>query len=362
MIQYIQVVASYGRKDRLFPGDPRLLRTNPLSIAYGACGIAFVLNRIQGYVPQEMINWILARRKTHQTYAPGLYVGLAGIAWAMFEIGLHEDAEKVLRAAYTHPLLYASPDLFYGVAGWGLASLAFFSQTQDEFYLDKAKEAGNHLISVHKRDEKGVYWVSDEGTPLGYAFGASGISLFLLYLYAVTRTSDFIDLGRAALEFDINNGQPTDDGGITWKRIADKGRIVYPYWMYGSAGIGSVVLRYYTFVREERYKLLLFKIYRDAFRKYSIFPSLFLGLAGKGEFLLDLYRFIGDPEFLDAAYRAATGISLYKIPRAEGLAFPGEGLRRISCDYGTGSAGIAHFFHRLTHPTMSTAFNLDKLL
>jgi hypothetical protein len=43
------------------------------------------------------------------------------------------------------------------------------------------------------------------------------------------------------------------------------------------------------------------------------------------------------------------------------MAFPGDTLSRVSCDYGTGSAGIALFIHRLLHGG-ATDFMLDELL
>ncbi|HEX8091318.1 MAG TPA: hypothetical protein VF762_20855, partial [Blastocatellia bacterium] len=79
-----------------------------------------------------------------------------------------------------------------------------------------------------------------------------------------------------------------------------------------------------------------------------------------GEFLLDLHQFTNVSRYLDGAYKVATGISLFKIERKQGLAFPGDMLRKISCDYGTGSAGVGHFLHRLTHKEEG-AFNLDQL-
>lgn len=196
----------------------------------------------------------------------------------------------------------------------------------------------------------------------GFAHGASGVSLFLLYLYLVTGKEEFLDVGRRGLDFDLSKGLRTKDGGLTWKMSDAPVSATVPYWRYGTAGIGMVVLRYHRVVNEQRYRTILKQIIVDADRKYTIFPGRFFGLAGLGEFFLDLLELNDEcPTALESAWKVASGILLFKLDRNEGVAFPGEELMRISCDYGTGSAGIALFFHRLA--TRSEApFMLDQTL
>jgi predicted Ser/Thr protein kinase len=359
--EYALAVADYERRDRLFPADARVFSTNPLSVAHGACGVAQVLQKIGGGVPDTVLDWILARNRNPQRYPPGLYVGLAGIAWAMLDLGLEREAREVLASTFEHPLLYDSADVYHGLAGWGMANLKFFAETQDELYLRKAEEAGNFLLNTSEDDEeKGRYWKSDGEIPLGYGHGASGVSLFLLYLYLAGGGEQFLATGIRALDFDLNNATPNLEDGLSWKRALDPTNIMYPYWRYGSAGVGTAVVRYYRLLGGERYREVLEKIFIDTNRKYAVYPGFFLGLSGLGEFLLDLYQCTNERHHLDGAYRVASGLSLFKIEKERGVAFPGDTLRRISCDYGTGSAGIGHFLHRLTRGTGSN-YLLDEL-
>jgi len=361
--EYILAVATYDRRDRLFPSDGAMFKTNPLSIAYGACGVACALNKIEGKVPDEVINWILSCNKHPTLIPPGLYLGLAGIAWSMLELGLHEESRKVLSSTYNHPLLYDMWDVYYGVAGWGMANLRFFMEFQDEIYLQKAEEAGNYLLENVAEDTRGYYWSFEDKIPLGYAHGQSGVSLFLLYLYLASGKEKFLDVGMKALDFEMNNATPSMKGeSVSWMKFADQGYIVYPYFKVGAAGVGMAMLRYYRLLGEKKHRDMLEKIYIDTTRKYTLFPGLFSGLSGLGEFLLDLHRVTGESHHFDAAYRVAAGISLFKIEKKQGLAFPGDMLRRISCDYGTGSAGVGHFLYRLTHREEEGSFNLDRLL
>jgi hypothetical protein len=80
---YILHFATYDRKDRLFPADSKIFSTNPLSMAYGACGITYALRQMNGRVPDEVINWILSQEVNNELYPPGLYLGMSGIAWVL---------------------------------------------------------------------------------------------------------------------------------------------------------------------------------------------------------------------------------------------------------------------------------------
>jgi hypothetical protein len=124
---------------------------------------------------------------------------------------------------------------------------------------------------------------------------------------------------------------------------------VVPYWRYGSAGVGAVLLRYGRLIEDERYREILQGIKRAAIRKYAIFPHRGFGLAGLGEFLLDMASHgIDAEECLHAARNVASGVMLFHLDReSEGIAFPGADLWKVSCDYSAGSAGIALFLDRL---------------
>ena len=93
-------------------------------------------------------------------------------------------------------------------------------------------------------DEYGYFWEGFDGNVYyGFAHGSSGIALFLLYLYLATGDERYLTAGIKALEFDLNSGHTTDEGGLTWKSHKDA-PMVLPYWRYGSAGVGCSVLRY----------------------------------------------------------------------------------------------------------------------
>lgn len=360
IVTHITNKAEYNREDRLFPADARVFVTNPLSLSYGASGVAYALDKAAGKCPTRVVDWILSHKISPDTYPPGLYVGSSGIAWALLELGAIPESEKILQASFRHPLLYESADIFHGAAGWGMASLRFFAETGNELYLDKAKASGTHLLKTAVYDSRGCYWPACEGAQqIGFAHGSTGIALFLLHLHLVTGNREFAETAELALGFDLSFAAETKDGGFSWPSSAGSPSPVYPYWRFGSAGIGSVVLRFYSFLGGEHYKQVLDKIYVDTDRKYAVLPGKFSGLAGIGDFLLDLYDFSGDAKYLKSAQRAAEGLAHYRVDR-EGTAFPGDCLSRLCCDYGTGSAGIALFLSRLDG-RRGADFMLDSL-
>lgn len=364
ILEYIDSCADYNRDDRLFPGDPAVFDTNPLSVGYGACGVAYVMHRITGGVRPEILEWILRQPLRPETYAPGLYVGLAGIAWALLELGCKRRAVEVLEMTHGHHLLWRSPDLFHGAAGWGMAQLRFFLATGDERYLDAAREVGDYLVRSRAEEPGTCWWPTQGSVSCGLGHGASGVVLFLLYLYQAIHDERLIDVARAGLEFVRSRAlRDVVAGGVSW-RIKEGEPSYTPYWRWGSAGIGLVLLRWLHVFDEPNYASLLQELVVDAERKYSIFPGYFFGLAGMGEFHLDRASLAQGAErekALRAARMALSGCLLFRLERKRGTAFPGEDRSRISCDFGTGGAGIAHFVYRL-QTGAGPAFLLDDLL
>lgn len=347
--EYILRTKDLSRNDRLFPSDYRVFSTNPLSIAYGAIGQALYLQSTKSGVPQEVNDWLLRQPVCVDNYAPGLYIGLSGVAWGLAELGNEDSARDAMDKAYQSALLHNSLDLFYGCAGTGIASIYWWYRTGDGKFLEKACELGDHILRAAVEDPVGYYWLNiDGGHHFGYAHGGSGISLFLLYLHRAKGDSRYLQYAVGGLDYEIAQARE-EAGYLIWRRGKDD-NLWSPYWRYGSAGIGSVLIRFYAILQDQRYLMLADKAARYATTKFAGFPGQFMGLSGMGEFLLDMYRFTGRTHYRDEALEIAAGVLLYAVPEQQGTAFPGEELMRLSTDYGTGSAGIGMFLRRLLQP------------
>lgn len=351
IIKYIESTAEYTREGRLWPADYRVFSTNPLSISYGALGISLFLKHELGAIPTELKLWITSQinKITNEEFPPGLYVGSSGIAWALSELGLEEEAVTTMEIASRSQLLFEGCDIFYGCAGIGLANLYFWGRTKAPCFLEKARMLGDHLLRTSIEDEVGVQWRNVDGhCYYGYPHGASGIALFLLYLYKATLESKYLEYAQMGIEREIYRSADRN-GALAWSR-APEDNITFPFWRFGSSGIGSVLIRFYDALRIDRYRELADRAAQYGSGKYAASPGQFYGLSGIGEFLLDMHHFTGDHRYIDEAYQVARKVLLYQINTERGIAFPGDGLMKISNDVATGSAGIGSFFSRFLRP------------
>ena len=89
---------------------------NPLNVAFGACGVAYVMKQVEGEVPR-VIDWILTRGITSEAYPPGPVRGNGrnrlDAARARCAGARGGTARRLVRAS----LLWRSSDLFGHGAG-----------------------------------------------------------------------------------------------------------------------------------------------------------------------------------------------------------------------------------------------------
>ncbi|HTJ72573.1 MAG TPA: class III lanthionine synthetase LanKC [Actinospica sp.] len=369
VVEYMHNVADVHREDRLFPADAMVFYTNPLSLSHGAYGCLYAMHSLGADVPDPLLGWALTRSTSRHVLPPGLYYGSAGAAWALSARGLRDQAVHLLREAADHPLLYTEPGVLTGMAGHGMACLRLWRDTGLPEFLDRAREIGERLAATAQWDDGRAHWTTSSGEiPVGYAQGAAGIAMFLLVLGTAADDQSAVDLGRAGLEFDLAQGIASANGVVDFPAYAagDRPTVRRSYWDEGTAGILTTLLRYSDVTGDDLLRKQVDRLLPDVRRKYTVFPQLFHGISGIGNTLLDAYEFLGDPELLGDAERAAEAVLCSAVTRPEGIVFPGEQALRESCDLATGSAGVALFLDRIRHaaPGLRTNRNfvLDDLL
>ncbi|MBD2847468.1 lanthionine synthetase C family protein [Paenibacillus sp. IB182496] len=349
------------RRDWLFPTDPSVFNTNPLNVAVGAMGVLYSMHKTGAKIPTSAYAWVFSQNINNDNYPPGLYMGISGISWVFWDLGFKERAMRLMDQAAEHPLLYRSANLFYGASGYGVTCLYFYMETLDEKWLERARIIGDWLLTIGPEHALAKnYCMEHNGdTFLGYARGNSGVALFLLYLYQLTKDLKFYKAGEAALQFDISYLQETEEQNLSVPRgkISELENVFTHYWLDGSAGIVSVLWRYWAISGKKEYFQKASSLILDTFRTFTVFPGLFRGAAGLGNSLLEAHYFTGEQKYLDQAIKIGHSILLFQIKREEGIAFPGEQLFRISTDFGTGMAGISLFINSLSTQQAESCFH-----
>jgi serine/threonine protein kinase len=345
--RFLDASLDLARDDRLWPAAPEVFVTNPVSLEYGAAGIAFYLLHNQGHVRDDVLDWIEA--KTAVTPCPpGLHAGRSGVALLLLMAGRQEPARRLMREASSDPAVFDRAGLYYGSAGVGLALLHFWALTGDRHYLEQALGIGDRLLATAVESGHGLHWPTGDKVYLGLGEGQSGVALFLVYLAAATGEQRFTRGAGKALRFDLAHARHVA-GRVVWKvHTASREQAPnLPHHKFGSAGVGAACLRYFALTGEERFRDVALDCAHTVRTRMSNKIWQEEGSAGYGEFLLDMAQFLGEPRFRDLAWYQAEAILAHALERPEGVAFGGLDHYRICADYSYGSSGIGMFFDRL---------------
>lgn len=325
--------ATPARSDRLFPGDIEQFTHGGTGLAYGAAGVLYALAVSGvGRFPEHEA-WLLKAVRDPANIFPrtGFYDGLHGVAYALAEIGLDDDAISVLEQAMLTPLDELPNSLFSGMAGVGLNLLHFAALTADSALLAHAVDAGARLAdaTLCRRDPA-------PQPPTGLLLGYSGHALLYLRLFEVAGETEFLDFAEQALRRDIDECVVMEDGTL----LTDEGWRAEPYIGTGSAGVGLVLQEFLRHRDDNELSVALARIRRACEPEFVMFPGLFAGRAG----LMACMQWLADPE---AARRVRAVIdrhlqrlAWHVVPYCGQVAFAGNQLLRLSMDLATGSAGV----------------------
>jgi len=347
---------------RILPTGPQM--SDIFAMDKGILGVAYSWAKTGQELPQELMDWIKDKLKEKSGgKLPGLMNGLSGTAWALDSIGFEEDAKHALKQALHHPNLFQKMNLGYGAAGFGLTLLHFWNRYANESYLKQATKIADVLCDTAYQSNRGLCWEEsddDNGISLGLLEGASGIALFLLYMHKVTGQQRYLETAEKGLQFDLSF-EKSARGSIGFPRVSGD-NIVYPYLAFGSAGIASVVLRFYQVTKKADYLDFLGRVKADITHKYAINPGFSTGLTGLGVYLLDAYQILNDKSYLTLTYQVVDGLRMFEVDRDNGIVFPDSNRMKVCTDINDGSGGVALFLHRFIHNLPNNTFMLDELI
>ncbi|QQX80931.1 class III lanthionine synthetase LanKC [Shewanella sp. KX20019] len=343
--RFIETGVERKTSKNFVPLDYRAFDLHKNAIAYGYYGPAVMLTRAGRTVPNHLIDKIDNAMQTN--VAPGILVGSAGMALAEIEIGRLEKAEYLARKSIQSPLLNQCCSFGYGLAGIGFMLLSVYKKTNDDSYLEYAADIACRLESMSIASSSGTRYPQEDDSKehIGLIHGSSGIALFLLQLYKFNGSKDTLEQAEDAIRYDINIGLEAKNP-LSWGETSDSDQRL-PYWEFGAAGIGAVIVRFYEVTQSIFYLNLLQPLATNNFSRYSAEQGSFNGLAGLGELLLDINRATKDPIYLQSARHIADSIMQFSIEKPNGHIYPGKFAQRLSTDLAFGSSGIGLFLQRL---------------
>lgn len=358
--------------ERLWQSTPFGDSTDPCNVQHGAAGVLLTLTQADAALPRpdlraalaQTASWLAARVELTgaRPPLPGLTFGRAGTAWALHDAARRLNdadlAERAERLALALPLHWPNPDLFHGAAGAGLPQLKLWRATGRQEFLDRASVCADGLAAAAVRGDDGVFWPVPADfdsqlagiTHLGYAHGVAGVGTFVLEAALATGRAELLDLALEAGDT-LTRAAERGGRGARWRtdRAAENGTGMLYHLCSGASGVGTFLIRLWRATGEATARELAEEAATAVHQaRWSTGTAVCHGLAGNGDFLLDMDQALGGRYHAMAEDLAAVLHSRHAL--RDGLALlPDESGSRVTVDYGVGVAGTVSFLLRLRH-------------
>jgi lantibiotic modifying enzyme len=344
---------------------------DPCAVQHGGAGVLALLVRAAQVLDERHFRgtirtatgWIDRRMRDAPRLLPGLYFGHSGTAWALHETAcLLEDDELSRRAvslAKKLPLRWPNPDICHGTAGSGMAQLYFWQATGDLEFAERARSCADIVLAGAEPRDEGVVWpipaTFDSAlagvTHYGFAHGVAGIGTFLLLAARSLDRAEYLEVAREAGRT-LTATASIADGAAWWRsgEGADDREPRLTHWCSGSSGVGTFLVRLWQATNDPDLRAMAEQAASAVRRnRWNASTVACHGLAGDGEFLLDLADILGEARYRTWAGELLECLRARNVLRSGRILLPDESGLATAIDYGTGMAGILAFLLRLRH-------------
>lgn len=377
-IAHLTAAMTPERRDLLWPVTAGGAAMDPCSVQYGGAGVLGVLARAAQTpsLPTELRTaatdsvrtaaaWLGERASRERVALPGLHFGRSGTAWALRDaaelLGDTELANQAAEMALSVPVRWPNPDVCHGAAGAGFTQIRMWEATGDDRFRQRIVACADGLLAAAREHGDLMLWEVPRdfdsrlagAAHLGYAHGVAGIGAFLLAAGNATGRAAYLDAALAAGRT-LSRTVRTDNGAAWWAQgPADPPGVRLAHWCSGSSGVGTFLIRLWYATGDPLLRDLAEQAALAVRRaRWHSGTTVCHGLAGNGEFLLDLAE-LTEPGADTAHRRHAEECAELIAARAAligGRLVPcDETAIGVSASYGTGLAGVTGFLLRLRH-------------
>jgi len=314
---------------------------------------------------------------------PGLYDGLAGIGFALNELGRVSQRELFLDAARAvgQHLDYnkkqsedggvswnESHDITSGTAGIGLAMLYLSNQLSNSSWQQSAAEAGRHLFEHVHRTGDGWWWyhgTNQEQHLPNFSHGTAGIGYFFAELYEQTGETAYLEGAVEAATLLRSIALPRVSLMLVPYGVPNTGYDT-PYdigWAHGPAGTARLFYQLWTITEGSSYlddvkacaKTVMVSGVPGPSADTTLWREPFgidrrFGTSGAADFLLDYFSVSGDSTALQTARAIADDLisratrdsvhAYWVIPRYEFQGNEGADAAFTGIFYGASGIGL----------------------
>jgi len=292
-------------------------------------------------VAERGADHLVAALRSGDPLAPGLYTGLAGLAYTLdlahrvtgaprYREAARAAVDRIVDTAreaaggvtwFEDDPANASSDIVSGASGIGLTLLALGERWDHEPALDTARAAARHLARIGTDAGGGRKWAMMPSVPRfmpNFSHGTAGAGYFLARVHGHAAEAELLDAAIAGARYLEAVSRCEDGGCLVFHHEPEGEDLFYLSWCHGPVGTARLFHQLATVTGGASWSEWVFEGARGI-RNMGVperrSPGFWnnvsqcCGDTGVGEFFLSLHALTGDEAHLEYARRIAENVA-----------------------------------------------------